>query len=151
MSLGIWTTSVSLRSKRAWGSVFSELLWPRRKSLADIQVALAFWAFPLPPGDKFTIPRLCFPAPFIFIFKNFFGCAGSLMLSRAFSSCSKWGLLSSFSAQASHCGFFSCCGAWARGLRASVVVAHRLICPGVCGIFPDQGSNPRPLHWQVDS
>ena len=20
-----------------------------------------------------------------------------------------------------------------------------------CGIFPDQGSNPRPLHWQADS
>ena len=28
----------------------------------------------------------------------------------------------------------------------SVVVAHRLSCPAVCGIFSDQGSNPGPLH-----
>ena len=31
----------------------------------------------------------------------------------AFSSCSKRGLLSSCSAQASHCSGFFCCGAWA--------------------------------------
>ena len=29
-------------------------------------------------------------------------------------------------AQASHCGGFSCCGAWALGARASVVVARGL-------------------------
>ena len=41
----------------------------------------------------------------------------------------------------------------ARGLQStgSVVVAHRLICSAACGIFPDQGSNPGPQHWQVDS
>ena len=33
----------------------------------------------------------------------------------------------------------------------SVVVAHRPSCSVACGIFPDQGSNPCPLHWQVDS
>ena len=33
----------------------------------------------------------------------------------------------------------------------SVVVAHRPICSAACGIFPDQGSNPCPLHWQADS
>ena len=33
----------------------------------------------------------------------------------------------------------------------SVVVAHGLSCSAACGIFPDQGSNPCPLHWQVDS
>ena len=33
----------------------------------------------------------------------------------------------------------------------SVVVAHRLSCSMACGILPDQGSNPCPLHWQVDS
>ena len=33
----------------------------------------------------------------------------------------------------------------------SVVVAHRLNCSAACGIFPDQGSNPCPLHWQADS
>ena len=33
----------------------------------------------------------------------------------------------------------------------SVVVAHRLSCSAACGILPDQGSNPCPLHWQADS
>ena len=58
----------------------------------------------------------------------------------------------------SHCGGFSCCGAWALGAQASVVwlagsvvVAHGLSCSTARGIFPDQGSNPCPLNWQVDS
>ena len=33
----------------------------------------------------------------------------------------------------------------------SVVVAHGPGCSAACGIFPDQGSNPCPLHWQADS
>ena len=33
----------------------------------------------------------------------------------------------------------------------SVVVAHEPSCSAACGIFPDQGSNPCPLHWQADS
>ena len=33
----------------------------------------------------------------------------------------------------------------------SVVVAHGLSCSAACGIFPDQGPNPCPLHWQADS
>ena len=33
----------------------------------------------------------------------------------------------------------------------SVIVAHGLSCSAACGIFPDQGSNPCPLHWQADS
>ena len=51
----------------------------------------------------------------------FFGCPGSSLL---------WAILCD-SMRASHCGGSSC-------LR-------------VCGIFPDQGLNPCPLHWQVDS
>ena len=55
------------------------------------------------------------------------------------------------------------CGAWAshyRGLSlqstgsrraGSVVVAHRPSCSMACEIFPDQGSNLCPLHWQADS
>ena len=34
---------------------------------------------------------------------------------------------------------------------ASVVVVHGLGCPSACGIFPGQGLNPCPLHWQSDS
>ena len=42
---------------------------------------------------------------------------------------------------------------WSTGSRrtGSVIVAHGLSCSAACGIFPDQGSNPCPLHWQADS
>ena len=33
----------------------------------------------------------------------------------------------------------------------SVIVAHGPSRSEACGIFPDQGSNPCPLHWQADS
>ena len=92
---------------------------------------------------------------FLRILKNnfIFVCAGSLSL---------WGLLSSCGARASHHGGFSCCRAWALGHTGfssatpglqntgSVVVAYRLS-SAACGIFPDQGSNPCLLHWQVYS
>ena len=37
------------------------------------------------------------------------------------------------------------------GAPGSIVEAHGLNFPAAYGIFPDQGSNPCPLHWQVDS
>ena len=42
---------------------------------------------------------------------------------------------------------------WSTGSRhaGSVVVAHGPSGSAVCGIFPDQGLNPCPLHWQADS
>ena len=42
---------------------------------------------------------------------------------------------------------------WSTGSRraGSVVVAHRPSCSAACGILPDQGSNPCPLHRQADS
>ena len=33
----------------------------------------------------------------------------------------------------------------------SAVVAHGPSCSAACGILPDQGTNPCPLHWQADS
>ena len=33
----------------------------------------------------------------------------------------------------------------------SVIVAHGPSCSAARGIFPDQGSNPCPLHWQADA
>ena len=87
-----------------------------------------------------------------------------------FSGCGEWGLLlvamhrlliAVTSVVAEH-------GLQARGLQqlwhtgsvvvacglqsaGSVVVVHRLSCSAACGIFLDQDSNPRPLHWQADS
>ena len=42
---------------------------------------------------------------------------------------------------------------WSTGSRraGSVIVAHGPSCSVACGIFPDQCSNPCPLHWQADS
>ena len=63
---------------------------------------------------------------------------------RASSSCGKWGPL-----------FIAVRGPHYRGLSlrstgsrraGSVVVAHGPSCSAACGIFPDQGSNPCPLH-----
>ena len=45
-------------------------------------------------------------------------------------------------------GAIFCCRAWA--LESSVVVAHGLGCPEAREIFPDEGSNLCPLHWQLD-
>ena len=33
----------------------------------------------------------------------------------------------------------------------SVIVAHGPSCSAACGLLPDQGSNPCPLHWQANS
>ena len=33
----------------------------------------------------------------------------------------------------------------------SVIMAHGPSCSAACGIFPEQGSNLCPLHWQADS
>ena len=61
-----------------------------------------------------------------------------------------------------HHGGFSCFRARALGhisvvvapglqSTGSIVVAHWLSYSAACGVFPDQGWNPCPLHWQVDS
>ena len=51
------------------------------------------------------------------MFKNylFLVAVGLCCYTQAFSSCSEWGLLPSWSVWASHCGDFSCCGARALG------------------------------------
>ena len=58
---------------------------------------------------------------------------------------SLWRLLLSWSVGSRVCGLQEL---WCVG---SVVAAHGLSCPVACGIFPDQGLTPLPLHWQVDS
>ena len=55
---------------------------------------------------------------------------------QAFSSCGEKGLLSSCSVRTSHCGGFSCWGAWVLGRVDSEVAVRRLCCPTVRGIFP---------------
>ena len=85
-----------------------------------------------------------------------------VVASRGYSSLqcagfSLWWLLLLWSTGSRHVGFSN------YGVRASVVVARRLwsagsvvvayglSCSAACEIFPDQGLNPCPLHWQADS
>ena len=42
------------------------------------------------------------------------------------------------------------CRAQALGSQASGAVVYRLSCSATCGIFPDQGLNLCPQHWQAD-
>ena len=52
--------------------------------------------------------------------------------------------------QDSYCGGLSRCRA--RALEHSLSsCAQGPSCSGACGIFPDQSSNPCPLHWKADS
>ena len=51
-----------------------------------------------------------------------FGCAGSLLLCRLFSSCGNQGLLSSCSTWASHCSGISCWAAWALGCMGFIML-----------------------------
>ena len=87
----------------------------------------------------------------IYLLFLFLAVLGLRFCARAFSSCGKWGPL-----------FIA-----ARGpltIAASLVAEQRLqtlrlsscgsraqFCSAACGIFPDQVSNPCPLHWQADS
>ena len=105
---------------------------------------------------------------FYWPFKKFiylFSWAGSSLLSMGPSSCgergaalqlrcsgfSLWWPLLLQSMGFRHMGFSSC-GVWAQllWLTGSVIFAHRPSCSAACGILLDHGSNPCPLHWQVD-
>ena len=82
-----------------------------------------------------------------------------LWLCWVFSLVAESGGYSRCGAWTSHCGGFSWSRAWALGwvgfsscdAAGSVVAAHGLSCSAPCGIFPDQGSNPRLLRGQADS
>ena len=120
----------------------------------------------------------------LFIYTYILGHARSSLLWRLFSGCDEWGRghysqavegqsvfpykYNGMWVQASDCGSFSNCGAWALGTRAAVVAAgglrsfsfqstgsmvavHGLSYSTACGIFLNQGSNLGLLHWQADS
>ena len=75
---------------------------------------------------------------------------GLRFCARAFSSCGKWGHSSSrcTGLSLSRPLLLRSTGSRRAG---SAIVAHGPSCSMACGIFPVQGSNPCPLHWQADS
>ena len=106
-----------------------------------------------------------FPVHFLKILFIYFifGCVGSSLLRAGFLQLWRAGTTLCCGVWASYRGGFSFRGARAPGVQApvvvvrglqsagSVVVPHGLSCSVACGIFPDQGSKPCPLHWQADS
>ena len=102
-----------------------------------------------PSLKTWSFSFLFFKKNFIYLFIFIFGCVGSSFLCEGFL-------------QLRRCHSSS----WCTGLSlsrplllrstgsrraGSVVVAHGLSCSAACGIFPGQGLNPCPLHWQADS
>ena len=70
---------------------------------------------------------------------------------RAFSSCGKLGpLFITVRGPLTNTGL-SCWRSTGSRRAGSVVVVHGPSCSAACGILPDQGSNPCPLHRQADS
>ena len=86
----------------------------------------------------------------LFIYLFIYGCVGSSFLCEGFLQLWRAGATLHHSAQASHCHGLSLRSTGSRR-AGSVVVAHGPSCSAACGIFPDQGSNPCPLHQQADS
>ena len=76
-------------------------------------------------GDKSS------PLFILFTYLFIFGCIGSSLLCAGFLQLWRVGTTLCCSALASRCGGLSCCGAWALGAQASVVVARRL---SSCGL-----------------
>ena len=108
-----------------------------------------------------TLPRSLssLRADFFFFFLNkfiylfiylFMAVLGLRFCARAFSSCSEWGPLF-IAARGPLTIAASLVGSTGSRRAGSVVVAHGRSCSAACGIFPDQGLNPCPLHWQADS
>ena len=128
-----------------WDVTFQLPPWRAEASFSILKSGLAL-SLDLSSGiqSQWLWPWVLLLQSFKFYFYLFtFGCAGSLLLWRLFSSWSERGLLSSCVAWASYCGGFSCCGARAPDARTSVVAAPGLWSTGsivvehrLCGIFP---------------
>ena len=87
----------------------------------------------------------------LFIYLFIFGCVGSSFSMRGLPLVAASGGHSS-----SRCAGFSLprpllLPSTGSRCAGSVVVAHGPSCSAACGILPDQGLNPCPLHWQADS
>ena len=96
-------------------------------------------------GGILQAPRFFF---LMYCFYLFVAVLGLPFCAQAFSSCG---------ALASGCGGLPRCAhrlqAWASLAVhvGSATVVHEFSCFPACGVFPDQGCNLCPLHWQTDS
>ena len=108
-------------------------------------------------GSQHVLLLLSSLSSSLFFFFNFYlfiylfmAVLGLHFCERAFSSCGKRGPL--FIAVRGPLTIAApLVGSTGSRRAGSVVVAHGPSCSVACGIFPDQGSNPCPLHRQADS
>ena len=121
---------------------------------------LPFWLFPFASFLPSRAPRRFrvnvnrwlgenFFLNYLFIYL-FLALLGLRFCARAFSSCGERGPLSSRYAGLSLSRPLLLRRTGSRR-AGSVAVAHGPSWSAACGILPDQGSNPCPLHWQADS
>lgn len=78
-----------------------------------------------------------------------FGCTGSLLLPVCLLELRSVGA-ALCGVQASHRAAFSCCRVRAPGVWAPWLWCRGLVAPWHVGVFPGQGWDPCPLHWQLD-
>ena len=102
-------------------------------------------------------PRILYPARTSFRFFKmylftylFLAVLSLCFCARVFSSCGKRGPLF-IAVHGPLTIAASLVGSTGSRHTGSVIVAHGPSCSTACGILPDQGSNPCPLHWQADS
>ena len=100
--------------------------------------------------SKMTLGRWQLFFCFCFLIYLFLAVLGLCFCARAFSSCSERGPLF-IAVRGPLTIAASLVGSTGSRRAGSVVVVHGPSCSVACGIFPDQGSNPCPLHWQADS
>ena len=85
------------------------------------------------------------------LFLFIYGCVGSSFLREGFLQLWQAGATLHRGARASHYRGLYFLRSTGSRRAGSVVVAHGPSCSAACGILPDQGSNPCPLHQQADS
>ena len=100
----------------------------------------------------FLFIYFCLP---LFIYWDFLALHGLSLVATSqaypFLLCVSFSLLLLLQNTCSRLPGFSRCITQAQQLRCEGARACGLSCSEACGIFPDQGSNPYPLQWQVDS
>ena len=93
--------------------------------------------------------KVCILFIYLFIYL-FMAMLGLRFCARAFSSCGKRGPLF-IAVRGPLTIVASLVGSTGSRRAGSVIVAHGPSCSAACGILPEQGLNPCPLHWQADS